>query len=334
MQQLTWFQKLAWLAVGITLIVIVLGAWVRLTGAGLGCPDWPGCYGKLTWPNSAEEIQSANEVWGHERPVEVGKAIREMVHRYAASLLGLIILIFTALAWRNRSDPNQLLALPTGILALVIVQGIFGALTVTLLLKPAIVTTHLIGGMTTFSLLLWLALRSQPQRIKPPTLPARAQFKAILLVMLVLIVQIILGGWVSTNYAALACPDFPTCMGQWWPEMDFAEGFQVWRGIGYDFQGGVLDQPARAAIHVTHRIWALVVVGAFIWLFMRLWRVEDLRKPALLMMALLVVQVLIGIYNIVGGLPLANAVAHNGVAALLLGTMIWLLDKTRLRRGE
>ncbi|MEM7053313.1 MAG: COX15/CtaA family protein [Pseudomonadota bacterium] len=334
MAQMTWFRRLTWIAVGITLIVIVLGAWVRLTGAGLGCPDWPGCYGMITWPNSTEEIESANEVWGHERPVEVGKAIREMVHRYAATLLGLIAIILTVLAWRNRADPNQLVWFPTGILALIIIQGIFGALTVTLLLKPAIVTTHLIGGMTTFALLLLLALRSNPARIKPPSLPARTQFGAVLITLLVLIMQIFLGGWVSTNYAALACPDFPTCMGQWWPEMDFAEGFQLWRGVGYDFQGGVLDQSARAAIHFIHRIWALVVVATFIWLFLRLWRIEDLRKPALLMMFLLTVQVLIGIYNIVGGLPLANAVAHNGMAALLLGTMIWLLDKTRLRRGE
>ncbi|MEM1082300.1 MAG: COX15/CtaA family protein [Pseudomonadota bacterium] len=331
---MTWFEKLAWAAVGLTLIVIVLGAWVRLTGAGLGCPDWPGCYGMVTWPNSPDEIESANAVWGEERPVEVGKAIREMVHRYAATLLGLVVVLLTVLAWRNRSSPNQLVWFPSGVLALIIVQGIFGALTVTLLLKPAIVTTHLIGGLTTFSLLLLLALRSRPARAQPPTLPARAQFGAIVLTMLVLIVQILLGGWVSTNYAALACPDFPTCMGQWWPELDFAEGFQLWRGIGYDYQGGVLDQSARAAIHVTHRIWAMVVVATFIWLFVRLWRVEDLRTPALVMMGILTAQVLIGIYNIVGGLPLANAVAHNGVAALLLGTMIWLLDKTRLRRSE
>ncbi len=331
---MTWFQKLAWTAVGITLIVIVLGAWVRLTGAGLGCPDWPGCYGMVTWPNSPGEIESANATWGHERPVEVGKAIREMVHRYAATFLGLILIVLTALAWKNRSDPDQMVWFPTAILALVIVQGIFGALTVTLLLKPAIVTTHLIGGMTTFSLLLWLALRSMPARAHKPTLPARTQFSAVLLAMAVLVSQIVLGGWVSTNYAALACPDFPTCLGEYWPQMDFREGFQLWRGIGYDYQGGVLDQSARAAIHFTHRIWAMVVVATFIWLFLRLWKVEDLRKPALLMMLVLTAQVLIGIYNIVGGLPLANAVAHNGVAALLLGTMIWILDKTRLRRAE
>jgi cytochrome c oxidase assembly protein subunit 15 len=147
----------------------------------------------------------------------------------------------------------------------------------------------------------------------------------------VVVVQIILGGWDSTNYAALACTGFPTCNGAWWPETNFGEGFRVWRGVGVDYEGGVLDAAARNAIHMVHRLWAIVVVGVFAWLLARLWRAEDLRSPALVTAALLLLQIALGIHNVVGGLPLANAVAHNGAAALLLGALVWLLDRTSLR---
>lgn len=326
------FRTLAWISTGLALIVIVAGAWVRLTDAGLGCPDWPGCYGMATWPSTFEHLEQATRVFGDAREVDSGKAFREMFHRYIAGLLGLLILAMAVLAWRNRDDPTQSLALPTGILALVVFQAALGMWTVTMLLKPAIVTAHLAGGMATFALLAWLAIRITAKPAEP-TLPARAQHGAVIIALLVLIVQILLGGWVSTNYAALACPDFPTCTGKWLPETDFAEAFRLWRGVGVDYEGGVLDQSARATIHLVHRLWALVVVGVFGWLFTRMIRVEDLRRPAMWMIAVLTVQIVIGIYNVIGGLPLANAVAHNGVAALLLGTMVFLLDRTRLRPG-
>jgi cytochrome c oxidase assembly protein subunit 15 len=222
--------------------------------------------------------------------------------------------------------------LPTAILALVVFQALLGMWTVTLLLKPAIVTAHLIGGMTTFSLLLWLALRVTP-RDTPPSLPARAQHGAVWIALIVLAVQIVLGGWVSTNYAALACTGFPTCNGAWWPEMNFGEGFRIWRGVGVDYEGGVLDAAARNAIHMVHRLWAIVVVAVFAWLIARLWRAEDLRPAAVATAALLIVQIALGIHNVVGGLPLANAVAHNGAAALLLGALVLLLDRTSPRRS-
>jgi len=374
------FQRLAWAATGLTLVVIVAGAWVRLTDAGLGCPDWPGCYGMVTWPSSTEHVDRANAEWGHVRMVESGKAFREMFHRYLAGFLGLVILALAFLAWKNRSRPGQPVVLPMIILGLVIFQAALGMWTVTLLLKPAIVTAHLLGGMATFGLLLWLALSSSPRAHSPtlparaqhtaviialavvcvqialggmatfglllwlalsssprahsPTLPARAQHTAVIIALAVVCIQIALGGWVSTNYAALACTSFPTCHGEWWPSMNFAEGFRIWRGIGVDYEGGVLDEPARVAIQMAHRIWAVVVVAIMAWLLVRLWRAEDLRKLAVVAGIVLLAQISIGIYNVVGGLPLANAVAHNGMAAVLLGVLLLMLDKSRLRHRE
>jgi len=327
------FQRLAWAATALALVVIVAGAWVRLTDAGLGCPDWPGCYGMTTWPSQAEDVDRANAQWGHVRMVESGKAFREMLHRYLAGLLGLVVLALAALAWKNRQRPGQPVLLPGAILGLVLFQAALGMWTVTLLLKPAIVTAHLLGGMTTFALLLWLALSVTPRR-QPPSLPARAQHVAVIITLVVLSIQVALGGWVSTNYAALACTGFPTCNGELWPAANFGEGFRLWRGIGVDYEGGVLDQNARIAIQMTHRLGALVVVAITGWLLWRLWRAEDLRMLAVGTGALLLVQLAIGIYNVTGGLPLANAVAHNGMAAVLLGMMVLLLDRTRRRAAE
>lgn len=325
------FRRLAWTATALTLAVIVAGAWVRLTHAGLGCPDWPGCYGMVTWPDAPEHVERANAEWGHLRPVDSGKAFREMFHRYLAGLLGLLILSLAVLAWRDRRRvPGQPVVLPSLILALVTFQAILGMWTVTLLLKPAIVTAHLIGGMTTFALLLWLSLRVTP-RTHRPSLQARAQTGAVALVLVVTAIQIVLGGWVSTNYAALACTGFPACGGEWWPQTNFSEGFRIWRGIGVDYEGGVLDPAARNAIHMVHRLTAIVVVAAFGWLLFRLRRIEDLRAPALAAGVLLVIQIALGIHNVVGGLPLANAVAHNGAAALLLGALVLMLERTRAR---
>ena len=327
------FHRIAWAAVGLALVVIVAGAWVRLTDAGLGCPDWPGCYGMTTWPSKADDVDRANAEWGHVRIVESGKAFREMFHRYLAGLFGLVIAAMAFLAWKNRSEPNQPVVLPTVIFGLVIFQAALGMWTVTLLLKPAIVTAHLLGGMTTFALLLWLALSVTP-RAHPPTLPARGQHVAVIIGLVVISIQIALGGWVSTNYAALACTGFPACNGEWWPAGNFAEGFRIWRGIGVDYEGGVLDQNARIAIQMAHRLWAVVVLAVMGWLLWRSWRSEDLRALAMITGAVLLGQIAIGIYNVTGGLPLANAVAHNGMAAILLGMMIVLLDRTRRRPSE
>ncbi len=320
------YNRLVLTATVLTLVVIVLGAWVRLTDAGLGCPDWPGCYGKLTWPQTEQSISEANLTWS-ERPVETGKAVREMVHRYVAGLLGVLVLVLAIFAWRRRREPDQPVWLPTALLGVIIFQAALGAWTVTMLLKPAIVLAHLAGGMLTFSLLTWLYLKTRPRRPRP-SLPQRKLRVPLLIGMVVLVGQILLGGWVSTNYAALSCPDFPTCMGQWWPDTNFSEGFKLWRGVGVDYEGGILDQNARVAIHLTHRIGAVVVLGVFAWLLWRLFQTPGLRRGAAVLGGLLAVQITLGIANVVLGLPLSVAVAHNGVAALLLGSMVYLLHTT------
>jgi len=320
---LTFYNRLALAAAILTFIVIVLGAWVRLTDAGLGCPDWPGCYGELTWPKTEESIAAANERWA-DRPVETGKAIREMVHRYAATLLGLMIMVLAALAWRRRHDPRQPVVLPFLLLAVVIFQGMLGMWTVTLLLKPAIVLAHLAGGMLTFSLLAWLFFKTRPERPAPNLLQRRLTLP-LTIGLLVLIAQILLGGWTSTNYAALACPDFPTCTGRWLPDTNFSEAFTIWREVGVDYEGGILDQDARVAIHFTHRIGALVVIAVFAWLLACLFTTPGMGLPAGILSTLLVTQITLGVLNVVMSLPLWVAVAHNGVAALLLACMVYLL---------
>jgi len=322
------YNRLVLFALVVTLVVIVLGAWVRLTDAGLGCPDWPGCYGELTWPKTEQSISQANERWA-ERPVETGKAIREMVHRYVAGFLGLIVLALAIFAWQRRREPGQPVALPLALLGLIIFQAALGMWTVTLLLKPAIVLAHLLGGLLTFSLLSWLYWRTRPRPL-PVTLPQRRLRIPVLIGLVVLVGQIILGGWVSTNYAALACPDFPTCMGQVWPEQDYREGFKLWRGIGVDYEGGLLDQPARMAIHMAHRLGAVVVLGVFGWLLWLLFRTPRMVRPGAVLATLLITQITLGLLNVLLGLPLAVAVAHNGVAALLLGAMVYLLALTTL----
>ncbi len=322
------YNRLVLFALVVTLVVIVLGAWVRLTDAGLGCPDWPGCYGELTWPKSEQSISQANERWA-ERPVETGKAIREMVHRYVAGFLGLIVLALAVLAWRRRREPGQPVVLPLALLGLIIFQAALGMWTVTLLLKPAIVLAHLLGGLLTFSLLSWLYWRTRPQPLRV-TLPQRRLRIPVLIGLVVLVGQIALGGWVSTNYAALACPDFPTCMGQVWPEQNYREGFKLWRGVGVDYEGGLLDQSARMAIHMAHRLGAVVVLGVFGWLLWRLFRTPGMVRPGAVLATLLITQITLGLLNVLLGLPLAVAVAHNGVAALLLGAMVYLLALTAL----
>src|SRR5690606_15986918 len=242
----TLFTWLARFGVVLALIVVTVGAWVRLTDAGLGCPDWPGCYGQLFVTEQLAVEPHVEEQFG--RPLEAGKAWREMFHRYLASTLGLVCVAVAVVAWLNRRDPAQPPALPVILVGLVVFQGLLGMWTVTLLLKPIIVVAHLLGGLATLSLLFLLARRPAP-------LPASGGLKGLAAAAgAALVLQIALGGWTSANYAALACPDFPTCQTQWWPEIaDFGEAFVLWRGIGIDYEGGVLDHPARVAVHFTHR---------------------------------------------------------------------------------
>jgi cytochrome c oxidase assembly protein subunit 15 len=302
--------------------VVLMGAYVRLSDAGLGCPDWPGCYGRLVVPENEQAALPQESAFA--KPLHRGKAWKEMIHRYLAGSLGLFILLLTGLAWRNRRDPQQPLWLPSLLLGLVLFQAALGMWTVTLLVKPAIVTAHLLGGFATFVLLLLLSLGLRPT---PPfgtlALPPPLR-RFILLALAVAIAQITLGGWTSTNYAALGCSDFPACYpGQWWPAMDFREAFTLWRGLGVNYEFGVLDNDARTAIHMSHRLGALlallVVGGLGLWLL--LGRETVARRLGALTLLLLAIQISLGITNVLGHLPLPVAVAHNGVAALLLATL-------------
>ncbi|MCC5812301.1 MAG: COX15/CtaA family protein [Ectothiorhodospiraceae bacterium] len=329
------FFRLSLASVLLTFLVILLGAWVRLEDAGLGCPDWPGCYGMLLGvPQTEEAIAAANEAYP-ERPVHIGKAWKEMIHRYAAGALGLLVFAIAVMAVRNRRDPAQPLALPLFLGLLIVAQSILGMWTVTWQLKPLVVTMHLLGGMTTISLLWWLTLR-QGRLLRPSSAPGPAADGLrpwALFVMALVVVQIALGGWVSTNYAALACTDFPTCYGQLMPDKaDYSDAFVLWHGLGVDYEFGVLDHPARVAIHFVHRVGAVIVALGVIGLAIAVWRQTAsslASRAAAAMAALLVVQWMLGIANVLLSLPLSVAVAHNGGAALLLLSVITLYHTLR-----
>lgn len=316
--------NLARIACVLAFIVIVIGAYTRLSDAGLGCPDWPGCYGNLIVPDQAER---ANEAYP-ERPLEKAKAWKEMVHRYAASTLGLLILIMAFLSWTKPSLSNMRV-FTSALLLLVIFQGMLGMWTVTLLLKPVIVMSHLLGGLSILSLLYWSMLRQQSRQNTSTNIGNKKLLPLVIVAMIVLAFQISLGGWTSSNYAALVCPDFPTCQGVWWPNMDFNEGFILWRGLGVDYEGGVLHGSARTAIHMAHRIGAVVTFFTILTIVIQAIRsgMENIKLTGLVVLILLITQVSLGIANIKLYLPLSVAVAHNGVAALLLLSLVTLLHQ-------
>lgn len=372
------YHRLAWAAVLLALTVIVFGGFVRLSNAGLSCPDWPTCYGKATWPTQDHEINAANEAF--ERAVEVGKAWREQFHRHIAALLGLMVFTLALLAARKRKggvasvvaaaalvglsipiymgsgglEPNHELSvalwlagelvllvqalrwsnvdasrLSAVILMVIVFQAVLGMWTVIWLVKPVIVMAHLLGGLLTFSLLVWLAWKTTPSSAL--VVAEAPKLRRLLWIGLgLLVVQIALGGWTSANYAALACgTDYPTCLGQWWPEQDYGEAFVLWRGIGVDYEGGVLDGPARVAIQMVHRLFALLVTGHLLVVGIRMLRTPGLVFWGSVLLVLLGTQVALGISNIVAGLPLWVATAHNAGAALLLFTVVGLLARLR-----
>lgn len=323
-------QKLAMTAAIIAFCVIVLGAWVRLSHAGLGCPDWPGCYGQLTWPEAASEIAEANQTFP-ERPFESNKAWREMVHRYLAGTLMLLVFATGWIAWRNPNTKKQVKVISAVLMVLIVFQALLGMWTVTLKLKPIIVMAHLLGGLTSFSLILWLMFSNRRPMTDKPNIQIRKMRPAIITAIVILASQIALGGWTSANYAALACPDVPMCGGQWWPDADFKEGFVLWREVGVNYEGGLLDQRSRVAIHLTHRIGAVVTLLVLISLAFRLIKIPRLRTGGQLLMALVLAQFTLGVLNVALYLPLLNAVAHNAGAALLLATLLSLLNKTTTR---
>ncbi|MCG8611061.1 MAG: COX15/CtaA family protein [Pseudomonadales bacterium] len=346
-------QRLVCVATLLALIVVALGAYTRLKDAGLGCPDWPGCYGFLTVPEHVDDIAIAEARYPH-APVEPHKGWPEMIHRYAASLLGLVILVHAVIAMRihtramrDGSGDTTIKSQPVFsfmLLLLVIAQGMFGMWTVTLQLWPQVVATHLLGGFATLSLLflLWL------QRTQPPVQSTQRspQFKALKAVLplgfiaiVLVVMQIFLGAWTAANYAAVACPDFPTCQGQYLPDMDFKQGFDITQAIGPNYLGGTMDNAARVAIHVSHRIGALLVSLYLIGLCIFTWRKltltwqHPLAKALCLVMAALTTQITLGIVNVMWLIPLPIALAHNlGGAALLLSLVFFNFQLYRLRQ--
>ncbi len=306
---LLWFRRAARFGALLAACVVVLGAWVRLTDAGLGCPDWPGCYGHL-YPQTSHQF---------------AKALHEMVHRYFATTLGLIVAGLLVFALVHRKDRGQPL-LPVALLFIVVcVQGALGALTVTLLLTPLIVTAHLLGGLSTLGLLWWLSL--DPER-RGLTAAERSLRKFAVGGFAVLVLQIALGGWTSSNYAAVACPDFPTCQHSWWPHMDYRDAFVLWRGHHIDYEGGVLANPARVAIHFTHRLGAVVTGLSLIGLGILVVRRSHgtrLAYAGVLTAAAVVLQISIGVATVHWGVPLPLATLHNAGAAFLVISLVTLL---------
>ncbi len=313
------YKKLILFTALLAFCVVVLGAFVRLSDAGLGCPDWPGCYGQLSPAHAAEEIAQAHAAHPG-GPVSHAKAWKEMTHRYFASTLGLLIVVIGIWSWRKRAHLKQAIGLPSFLIALVILQGLFGMWTVTLKLTPWVVTTHLLGGMTTFVLLVWLLQRQRHKLLQLPAQVRALRVHAVLALVAVFI-QIALGGWVSSNYAALACTDFPTCHGSWWPTMDAHQAFEIFRPLGMSGQGELLSLNALTAIHWAHRLGAVLILLIVASLALRLMRFSSQRGFGLTLLVLLLLQLSLGILNVLLSLPLPLAVAHNGVAALLLAAL-------------
>jgi cytochrome c oxidase assembly protein subunit 15 len=324
-------RALAGAALLLCLCVVVFGAYVRLSSAGLGCPDWPGCYGHLSPSGAAADARVLSSPTAG-RPLEVGKAWREMVHRYAAGTLGLLILSLVVIGVAGRRARVLPLPYVTGLFAIVLAQAVLGMLTVTWQLSPLVVTLHLLFGFATLSLLLWLVMSLPHFARRWRAAPAEAHgaaLRARLLAPLALgalAVQIALGGWTSSNYAALGCPDFPTCQGRWWPQGDYRAAFEIRGASDRTYEGGVLDAPARTAIQFTHRLAALlaavVLVGAAVSA-LRL-RASFARYAAGLMLAALAIQVIVGISMVLRGFPLWLGTAHNAGAALLLMSTVGL----------
>lgn len=325
------YRKLAWVTLFFTFDLIMFGAFTRLTDSGLGCPDWPGCYNHSN-PLLAHEHINAAEAAMPTGPVTWSKAWIEMIHRYFAMAVGVLIIVMMVIAWRRwlqsgRTDQRFRPGFPTALLGFILLQGAFGAWTVTLKLQPIIVTTHLLLGLGLLAMLAWLAARQEEHGAVTPL--GRALVLPATLGGLLLVLQIALGGWVSTNYAALACSDFPLCNGKLVPEMDFEHGFTLWRHLGMTAAGDYLPFQALTAIHWVHRSFAFVVALYVVWLAHRALRDPGLRKTGRWLLTVLGLQLCTGLATIYLNWPLAIAVVHNGGAALLVILTVMLNYKVR-----
>ena len=312
------YKKLAWVTVFFTFDLIVFGAFTRLTDSGLGCPDWPGCYGEAN-PFLAHHDIRAAETLMPTGPVTVFKAWIEMIHRYLAMGVGVLIIASLVIGWRLwRSNQQSRYAprLPAFLLFFVCVQGAFGAWTVTLKLQPIIVTIHLLLGMSLLALLTWHALR-QSEHLPVADVAAGLRIPAVL-ALFAAFMQIALGGWVSTNYAALACGGFPLCQGSWMPTMDFTHGFTLWRALGMTAAGDYLPFDALVAIHWVHRLFSVVVVGLVAWIAHRAWKTPGTERLGRALLWLILLQFCTGMATVLLNWPLTIAVLHNAGAALLV----------------
>jgi heme a synthase len=330
--------KLALIAFCLAIVVVMLGAFTRLVDAGLGCPDWPGCYGHLKWPDEAHEIARAEELFPH-APVETDKTWPEMVHRYFAGTLGILIAVIAFRSWGRREQEEYPFRLPILLAFLVVWQALFGMWTVTLKLWPQVVTVHLLGGMSVLSLL-WLlvnrlsGIRWQFDRASFARVLAARKWVIVGIILVAL--QITLGGWTTSNYAAFGCPDFPTCHGDWWPPMNLSEGFNIFQTIGPNYLGGQLENDARVAIHFVHRLGALAVTAYLLILALRLIAIKDSRinRVVWIVLGALALQVALGILNVLFHIPLHVAVAHNAGAGLLLVCLVTLATRLWMSEGE
>ena len=332
-------RRLSLIGMLLCLVVVVLGAWVRLTDAGLGCPDWPGCYGHVT-PIGAEQAPGKIDSYAPGWDYDSGKAWREMIHRYAATALGFVIVLITAIAIAYRLERPASVPYTVALLTLVVLQGVLGAFTVWWLVKPLVVVLHLIGGLSTLSMLtwLWLTMRRTTQVVEPEpgstrTVALDGARKAAVVATVIVAFQIMLGGWTSSNYAAVACPDLPKCQQQWWPEgMDWDDAFVLWRGLDINYTGGVLEHPARVAIHFTHRLGAVIATLAVLlagWLALRHGTTALVRRAGGWAIAALGVQLLVAVLMILKAFPLSLAAGHNAGAALLIMAMMLLNRRLR-----
>ncbi len=345
-----WMRGLALAGVLLCFGVIVLGAYVRLTDAGLGCPDWPGCYGHISPVGAADSPASQAQFPG--RPLHEGKAWHEMIHRYAAGTLGCVIIVIAALAIAARRPKAVGAGFGLLLFATVIVQAVLGMFTVTLLLKPLIVTLHLMFGMTTLALLWWLWLKLQQPgggSVHLQTVPrpggaswagaaaeARIAYWLAVFCVVLLAAQFFLGAWTSANYAAFACPDFPTCQGAWWPHTDFRHAFVLWRGLWIDYDGGVLSNAARVAIQLAHRLGALTVTLTFAgvtYFVIGRRSLAGARARAYLVLGALGLQLAIGVSMVLNTFPLWLTVAHTAGAALLLMAILALTARLHTMRA-
>lgn len=323
------FQALTLLTLFLTFDLVLFGAFTRLTDSGLGCPDWPGCYGHASPLGAHMDIAAAQSAMPS-GPVTHGKAWVEMIHRYLATSVGVLLLVLVAMSWLARWRKPQAPALnpwwPTLTLVWVCIQGAFGALTVTMKLFPAIVTLHLLGGMVLLALLCVQVVKSAQRETDAPPIAIPAALRGLLVLSFALLVlQIALGGWVSTNYAVLACSEFPLCQGSWWPAMNFQQGFELWRELGLTKEGQAISFAALTAIHYVHRLVAFVVLALLCVLAWRLHRVVALRSASRWLAMLLSLQLITGLSNVVLDWPLLAAVLHTGGAGALVVVLTWVL---------